>query len=612
MKLKGLILENFRSYRNRIYIDIEEDLTAFVGQNDVGKSTILEALEIFFNNKTVKIDSADINIHSENSEVTIGCIFYDLPTIDDNESFFVDHYLLNEDGFLEIHKVFGLGGSRSSEKVYIHANHPSVDGANDLLSLSISELRRRLDDLGIDTEVNRRDTQAIRKCIWDHFSDNLELQPRRILVRDDIWEKIKSELPIYALFQADRSSNDGDNEVQDPMKVAIKQAILNAQSEIREIQEKVKLYAQKVAERTVQKLSEMDRRLANNLKVEFKSEPKWDTLFKLSLVDEDKIPINKRGSGVRRLILLNFFRAEAERRNEEEGPQRGIIYAIEEPETSQHPNNQEKIITALKELSKADKCQVLLTTHVPALAGLLPTNSLRLVDINEQGEKVIKSKNETVYREIADRLGILPNYLDTQNLKVIVCVEGPTDVEFIKHASKLWSEKDDLIPNLYEDTRVAFIPLGGSNLRHWVERRYLRNLNLPEVHIYDRDKDQKYKKECELINRRGDGSWCTLTKKLMIENYYHPDVIKMIFKVDITVEDDEDIVTKIKEEVKSIDPDGLHGLPKRKGEIKNWLAEKALPNMTLDHLIERDPYEEVRGWLRVIADKANSYIVVPK
>ena len=80
-------------------------------------------------------------------------------------------------------------------------------------------------------------------------------------------------------------------------------------------------------------------------------EPKWDG-FKLTLTGDNDIPINKRGSGVRRLILLNFFRAEAERRRETADSRR-VIYAIEEPESSQHPDNQTMLIRALLELSIA-------------------------------------------------------------------------------------------------------------------------------------------------------------------------------------------------------------------------------------------------------------------
>ena len=47
MKLREIILKNFRGYYAETRITID-DLTALIGKNDVGKSTILEALDIFF------------------------------------------------------------------------------------------------------------------------------------------------------------------------------------------------------------------------------------------------------------------------------------------------------------------------------------------------------------------------------------------------------------------------------------------------------------------------------------------------------------------------------------------------------------------------------------
>lgn len=45
MKIKNVAIKNFRGYSDEINSDFE-DLTAFVGKNDIGKSTILEALDI--------------------------------------------------------------------------------------------------------------------------------------------------------------------------------------------------------------------------------------------------------------------------------------------------------------------------------------------------------------------------------------------------------------------------------------------------------------------------------------------------------------------------------------------------------------------------------------
>lgn len=121
----------------------------------------------------------------------------------------------------------------------------------------------------------------------------------------------------------------------------------------------------KVADLTLKKLKEMDAGVAATLDPKFEK-PNWSTLIKASITGDDEIPLNKRGSGVRRLILLNFFRAKAERMMREKGAQ-STIYAVEEPETSQHPHNQRLLMRALQQLAVGDD-QVIVTTHTPTLA----------------------------------------------------------------------------------------------------------------------------------------------------------------------------------------------------------------------------------------------------
>jgi len=98
----------------------------------------------------------------------------------------------------------------------------------------------------------------------------------------------------------------------------------------------------------------------------------------VSIAGDGDIPINKRGSGVKRLILLNFFRAEAERRKSAENIP-SIIYAIEEPETSQHTEHQKKLIKAFLDLSNTPNTQVIITSHSAALVKELQFQHLRLV-----------------------------------------------------------------------------------------------------------------------------------------------------------------------------------------------------------------------------------------
>ncbi len=129
MRLHEVILKNFRGYYGETRIAIS-DLTALIGKNDVGKSTILEALDIFFNQS--KIDATDKNIFHVDEETVIGCVFNDLPAeiaLENATTSFSKEYLLNQEGNLEVLKNTLL----TANLLFGCANHPSNDGFNDLL-----------------------------------------------------------------------------------------------------------------------------------------------------------------------------------------------------------------------------------------------------------------------------------------------------------------------------------------------------------------------------------------------------------------------------------------------------------------------------------------------
>ena len=114
----------------------------------------------------------------------------------------------------------------------------------------------------------------------------------------------------------------------------------------------------------------------------------WDVFKSVTITGDNDIPINKRGSGVRRLILLSFFRAEADRAREATDNQ-SIIYAIEEPETSQHAHNQQVLINSLKEIAQSPGVQVILTTHSGFVVKSLGFENIRLIYDDAHGKNVL-------------------------------------------------------------------------------------------------------------------------------------------------------------------------------------------------------------------------------
>lgn len=402
MKIKSMKLKNFRGYKDEITINFC-DFTAFVGKNDIGKSSVLEALDIFFNEGkgAVKIDKEDINKHAVmegNTEICISLCFEDLPEtiiIDaTNETSLHAEYLLNTDRQLEVIKKYPNAGSG---KVYIKAFHPTNPNCKDLLQKKDTELKAMIDQLNIQC-ADRVRKAVMRAAIWNHYADDLRLAETELdVTKGDtktIWDKLRDYLPLYTLFQSDRKNSDGDNEVQDPLKEAVKEILANTElkEQLSGIASEVERKLREVSNRTLDKLREMNPEVANSLNpvIPPAEALKWADVFKsVSITSDEDIPINKRGSGTKRLILLSFFRAEAERRSQELHSS-SVIYGIEEPETSQHTENQKILIRAFCELAESPNTQIIITTHSASIVKSLDFTNLRLVSA-EDGSKNIST-----------------------------------------------------------------------------------------------------------------------------------------------------------------------------------------------------------------------------
>jgi putative ATP-dependent endonuclease of the OLD family len=531
MKLERVRIKGFRCFQQETALPLS-NFTAILGRNDVGKSSLLEALQLFFDDAAP--DAGDVCMLGEDREVRIVCEFSDLPeslVLDtDHPTSLKAEYLLNAGGMLEIHKVYD--GSLKTPKLkstYVYAEHPSSDGYADLLKLKNKDLKERAERVGVDfKQTPKTINTALRRAIWDTSKD-LVLRPTLLDVTEEstkqIWGQLKEQLPIFALFKADRPSTDQDAEAQDPMKLAVVEALKQQEDKLEELRVAVESAVMEVAKLTVQKLAEIDPTLAKELNPTVQK-PNWATAFKIGLTDDAAVPINKRGSGVRRMILMNFFRAKAERRNEAaSGP--GVIYAIEEPETSQHPRNQKLLLRAFFELAEQPGQQVLITTHNPVLARELPTDSLRLVTKRADNSREILVGTHDVYQRAAQELGVLPD----NGVRAFIGVEGTNDINFFKTISRILAATEGDIPDLEkaeEAGQLIFIPLGGSNLSNWVGR--LANLERPEFHLFDRDTEPpsapRYEADAARINAQPRCA-AIHTDVREVENYLHPEAIRL-------------------------------------------------------------------------------------
>lgn len=603
LKLVKLKLKNFRGY-NEAEVNFQKDINCLIGRNDVGKSTILDALDIFFND--AKIEPSDCNRNAESKTIEISALFEvsggnQIILDTTNPTSLQEEYLLNEDGLLEIKKEFLATGktiTASNIKVYIVSYHPETS-EKPLITYKVNELKALLKEKKDEIEnyegINKLKKAELRKALFiNSLNMNSEFKETPIKVSDiqegglNTWIKIKEHLPVFQVFQSDRNNSDEDKEIQDPIKAITKEVIGELEHQLNDIRNQVVNKVEAIGKQTLEKLKELDPQIANELKTipELKN---WDSVFKFKLDTDNEIPLNKRGSGVRRLILLSYFRAQAEKASFLD---KGIIYAIEEPETSQHPNYQKMIVKSLLELSQKDNSQVLITTHTPEIAQMVAKESLILISKNQEtGLPEIISDESARISEIIDTLGILP----TIHAGMVICVEGSNDIDFLKNINSIFKDIID-----FNECNISLYELGGSKLIDFINQNHFKESNIKEFHIYDGD-IEKYKELVMSLN--DDRRFGVTTKYREMENYIPIHIIEDYFDCDLQ---------KFKEEWDTFnvpkylaDTQWLNRIPdykKREKAIKGALNSRLAGRITKEALVQHNVYEEVEGWFKKIKE----------
>lgn len=558
MKLDRVIIKGFRSYGAKTEIDISQ-LTAFIGENDVGKTSVLEALDAFFNGV---IEPHDFN--KGKKTMSVGCIFSNVP-----KSIFLKKRLhmspkkeniLNIDGNLEIYKEWITRGNNVSQnRIYVRTYTPTKGDLRDLIRKNKRELVGIMKKNGIP--VRTRETTVMRRLIYDHFENNNTSNSTFQSVDIDVFGRgsrfrfppdlqamyrslTQRYLPLYTLFKAEQFQENGETTINSALEIFLK-------LELRKFSEDLSFIHSEVAE----SVSERAKHAIDRIKEDYPSvllnihpnySPDWSKAFSLEeLQSDDDIPLGKRGSGLRRIAMFAFFQDEANRKrqdidridNRHKVP---VIYAIEEPEISQHPNLLRNVITALKDLSDAGD-QVILTTHIPDIMKLLPENSIRFIDriAGKSTPRVrpITNKNN-VLEIISESIGFHSTVPIASNTQVIVWTEGITDIRILSEFALILCNAGRFPKNL-DLNRILFDPMGGFDyLKHKLSIDYYKHIKAPHFYLVDSDKSSKTCKGKPIPDdlkervrrwkntREGVPIDYARTRKREIENYIHKDAIE--------------------------------------------------------------------------------------
>ncbi|MCX2833825.1 AAA family ATPase [Microbulbifer thermotolerans] len=470
--LVGCLIKHFKIYENVVFTPVtlgcEGSLSIFTGNNGVGKSSILEAINHFFNdtgwlinNRAKKQDAyvAPIFLIKKdefNSDIdksileAVSEYFWNVsesanPTIAKNDSIkeFLNYRDSIKDNFdTDSYYIFLVG--RKYPSITNHFATFDSDIKNHVLNLGYNP-----DDLG-----------KLYKSILDHYAyvyipvesstqDVLKLESQELqeLMDKDVLDEIDSILNRKLKIPREALGLD-----RGPKEVNF--------SPLKHINDSLDKFIDE-ANRSIQKLGEKysfstERNQKKSLSVQDIRDRILEEYFSIRALRKDNKLIENLSSGEQRIALFDIAYSLL---SQGKRTKKNLILAIDEPEASMHMSQCYRQFIRLSEISKKFGHQVLITTHWYGFLPVLDVGYINHIDhsngikITQHPLKSVTSEQKTLPEDISlksmfDLVSSVIGMMRSETVNWIVC-EGVDDQFYLK---EFLGEKID---------NLCVLPMGG-------------------------------------------------------------------------------------------------------------------------------------------------------
>jgi putative ATP-dependent endonuclease of OLD family len=462
------------------------DMTTFIGKNDAGKSSFLEALHIFLEGDKPEND----HFHKREAEsISFIARLAEVPS--ELKDALSDDYLPDGDEEFTIKKEF---------------------------------TRREGTTPGAETYVNG-EKMAKGAVIVD--GDELY----KAKSRDFIWEYFPEPLPIFAERDVNEETKlKGGTFLNKLLLPVLKGGGLH--DEIDEQIEELKGSLQETSEGIGDRLTEyMQSHLSDVEKVNMSPgsiQISRAISPKIHLEDKhlsESIDVRERGSGVGSLLLLSMMQAYVDLQVGE-----GYMLLFEEPGNFLHPAAERKMLDALRSIADSGG-QVMITTHSQVFIDNRADAEMYITR-RDSGVTSFEHIEEDAFKAV-DEIGARNS--DILQSDFVIYVEGPSDVKVLEALSEAYVED-------WNEHNITIQHLGGTgNMRH-CEPAKLKKINRNFAFLFDSDKkaaDDDLKGEVQSIKEKSarEGIDCHVLERREIENYYHPDAIAAVLSIPASEDD---------------------------------------------------------------------------
>jgi predicted ATP-dependent endonuclease of OLD family len=332
MKINKLIIENFKSLKGIHEIDIDSNLVFLVGENNSGKTTVLEAIDYLINGP--EKDSKYLSNGCDSGEfVRVEAVIED------------DFLMLGEDDLKKYNKYI----QEISNKKFIQIKR----------STEVKKIIQGNTGKEIDLDESKIQTFLKDKNQFENPTG-----------KDTTFKSLLDVVPVWSDTDPDDITDFGTTKILGKLINMEAKSFFNGPLYENFKKEHDKLFhtsddsLQKKLEALSLKITEIFKNQYGDAKINFNFNLVDNSTYikngKL-LIDEggDQTTLDQKGSGMQRSISLSVIQLYSNLHDKNSN----LIFLIDEPELSLHPKAQQKLIDALFAIS--DNTQVFITTHSP-------------------------------------------------------------------------------------------------------------------------------------------------------------------------------------------------------------------------------------------------------
>ena len=481
LKLKYLEIKGLKCYENSGIIPFH-DLTVFIGENDAGKSTILDALEYFLSNKTIPLELYRDNV--DTAEIEITCTFFASTEIED-----LNNYIINEE--LKIRKIFtktALFRTEILAKVYVD------NDLNVYEDMKASDLKDLLVKLGIEEKSN----QALRKAAVKSYLEEHDIETEKIFTEVE-WKKISNYVPI---FQRYASSDYGTptSLIRKTLELVYRESFYEKDAEGNEklkddfVKLQTDIESSLDTKLETQLLTHIQRykpeieKIRGNYDIDFS---RGLSFSGLNIKDNSgmSVMLDQMGDGSKKKIFLSILEWDSEI-NMETDSTRNVIRAYDEPDAHLHYHAQREMFYIIKNLSEKDgsKIQSIICTHALTMIDRAPAKCINHVikDGNSSAVSFLSGEEDDEILDFLNEISEVSGFKNSNIFyeKCFLLVEGEGEENALPIMYKKCKGR-----TLYEDG-VVLINLQTNG--QWSNALKFLNANKKDCTVLFLDSDTQY------------------------------------------------------------------------------------------------------------------------